>query len=62
MGGMQFHPYLTPFAVMHWILWTVSKDILVAQFDANFRGDVGQVVRVIDGKSTAAGGLANFRE
>src|ERR1019366_8692595 len=28
----EFHFYFTPFAIAHWVLWTVSDDILVAQF------------------------------
>src|SRR5215469_10162472 len=26
----ELHPYLTPFAVVRWVLWTVSEHILVA--------------------------------
>src|SRR6266403_6213456 len=59
---LEFHFYFTPFAIAHWVLWTVSNDILVAQLDANFCGNVRQVVRVINGKSPATGQFGDVTE
>src|ERR1700674_157941 len=59
---LEFHFYFTPFAIAHWILWTVSYDILVAQLDANFCGNVRQVVRVINGKRAATSQFRDIAE
>src|SRR6266403_1458327 len=59
---LEFHFYFTPFAIAHWILWTVSYDILVAQLDANFCGNVRQVVRVINGKRPATSQFRDIAE
>src|SRR5437660_1351991 len=58
-GGSQLNLNLTPSAIARHIRWTVSEHILVAQFNAYFGGDIGQFIRVIDGKSAAPG---HFRD
>src|SRR5262249_50688817 len=55
----ELHFYLTPFAVSYWVLWTVGKQVLVAQLNTNFRRNISQVVRVIDGKGPST---SQFRD
>src|SRR5262249_30949590 len=45
-----------------WILWTISQDVLVAQFDADFCGNIGQVVWIVDGKGAASGELGDITQ
>ena len=49
-----------PFAIVHWFGWTVAKHILVAQLDADFRGYVRQLIRVINGKGPATSHIRDF--
>src|SRR5882672_688682 len=58
----EFHFYFTPFAVAHWVLWTVSEQVLVAQLNTYFRGDIREIVRVINGKGPPASQFRDIAE
>src|SRR5258708_957872 len=51
-----------PFAVMPWILWTVSEYILVAQFDSNFCSHIGEIVGIINGECPAPAQLRDVTQ
>ena len=59
-GRNQFHFYFTPFAVMPRVLGTVPQHVLVAQFDANLGGHIGQIVGIINGEGTASGDFGDI--
>src|SRR3954462_11500988 len=43
-----------PFAIVPWVLWTVTRSILVAYPDSYFCSNIGQVIRIINSKRPAA--------
>src|SRR5438067_1473561 len=53
---------LAPFAVAHWISWTVAEHVLVAQLDAYLCRYVRQFIDVIDGKSPATGHVGHLAQ
>src|SRR5690348_9695884 len=59
LGWNELHFHFAPLSVVYSISWTVSEHILVAQFNANFGGNVGQFVGVIDGEGAPAGDIGD---
>src|SRR5262245_10342909 len=61
-GRCQLNLNFTPFAVMCWVLRTVTKDILITQFDANLGSHISQIVGVVDGERTPTRQLGNVAQ
>src|SRR5579864_5941856 len=61
-GFHQLHLDAAVLAVAYCIFRTISQHIFVAQFDPDFRGNIGKLGQVVHGKSSAAGLLGQFVE
>src|SRR5436305_5187743 len=58
----QLHFYFTPFTVADDFAGTVSEDILIAEFNSNLGGDVGEIVGIINSEGAAAGEFSDVAE
>src|SRR5712691_10803857 len=59
-GFHQLHLDAAVLPVAHRIFGTISKHVLVAQFNPDFRRDIGKLGQVVDGKSAATSLLSQF--
>src|SRR5882762_5907384 len=60
--GVQLYFDFTPLTIVNGVLRSIPDHVLVSKFDANFGGDVGQIVRIIDGERTASGEFRNVAQ
>src|ERR1700674_402615 len=51
-----------PTSIVRFITRPVSQNILIAQLHADFRGDVRQIIQILDGKDSPPGHFRDFRQ
>src|SRR5258707_14102193 len=60
VGRTKLYPDLAPVAILGFVAWTIAEHVLVAQFDSDLGCDVGQFIKVVNFKHTAAGYVADI--
>src|ERR1700733_2471818 len=59
---IKFDFNFAPVAIFDLVVWTITDNVLVAQFNPNFSGYISQFIRIGNGEHASAGDLRNISQ